>query len=54
MTTFFKADYIFGSPEPNDDIEELCWVEVCDSVSSILVEEHATLFKEFLKIKNNG
>lgn len=54
ITTFFKADYIFGSPEPNDDIEELCWVEVSDSVSSILVEEHSILFKEFLKIKNNG
>lgn len=48
MTTFFKANVIYGSPTPMDDIEELKWFDIHDVVD--LMPEHIKLFnKLFIK-----
>ena len=51
MTTFFEAKYIFGAPQPNDDICELKWFSI-DSIKnnkSLLVDEHLKLMEIYLK-----
>lgn len=51
MTHFYEAKYIFGSPQPADDIEELKWFDFQPKLSNILVEEHVNLFEEYIKWK---
>ena len=51
MTHFYEAKYIFGSPQPMDDIEELKWFEFEPKIASILVEDHVELFSEYIKWK---
>ncbi len=42
MSSFFVADYIFGSPRPRDDIDALSWFPY-EEVSKLLTPEHAPL-----------
>jgi bifunctional NMN adenylyltransferase/nudix hydrolase len=46
MTTLFKATYIFGRPEPGDDLDKVMWVPV-DKVSGMLVPDHELLWKMY-------
>lgn len=56
LTSFFKCDYIFGSPQPNDDICELKWFtldELKETYKVIMVEGHHKLFTSlYLMIEN--
>lgn len=52
MTTFFEASYIFGAPQPNDDICELKWFKLDAQLRSDLVEEHIKLFVDYLNFLN--
>lgn len=45
MTHLYEADYIFGSPQPMDDIAELKWFKNNDYIKDILVEGHKELFE---------
>lgn len=47
MTRFYECKYVFGTPQPMDDIAELKWFKI-ESVPS-LVGEHQTLFEEYKK-----
>jgi len=58
-TTFFKTKYAFGSPQPNDDIEECRWFKIDGFYIDNLVGSHKILFRKLmenmnLKIKDNG
>ena len=48
MTTLFKAKYVYGKPEPNDDICELKWVKLKDLVKSVM-PWHVPLAESLLK-----
>lgn len=50
MTHLYKCKYIYGSPQPNDDICELKWFPITLD-TSILVEEHIYLFNDYLNYK---
>ena len=45
---FFKANYLFGNIEPQDDISELKWFSLDELSEEIFVKEHLVLF-ELLK-----
>lgn len=48
MTTFFEAKYIFGTPQPNDDICELKWFSFnTNLITPFLVEEHVKLLDKY-------
>ncbi len=49
MTRFFKAKYIFGCPQPNDDICALKWFKITPELENVLVGEHKKLFKKLKK-----
>lgn len=49
ITTLFMAKKIFGSEKPNDDIEELCWLNVSDLNKIELVTEHQKLIETLIK-----
>lgn len=51
MTHFYEAKYIFGSPQPMDDIEELKWFNFSEQLVTELVEDHQKLFNEYVKWK---
>lgn len=44
MTHFYSAKYIFGSPQPMDDICELKWFQITSIHPDQLVGEHKQLF----------
>ena len=54
VTTLFRASYVFGKPTPDDDIEELRFFELTDSVINTsklvqgIVKEHVPLMLKFL------
>lgn len=51
MTHLYECDVIFGSPQPQDDIEELKWFdfeELKKSYKNIMVGEHIKLFEDYL------
>ena len=48
MTRFFTAKYVFGAPQPNDDICLLKWFKLTDTLGEILVEEHRNLYNTLL------
>ena len=49
MTTLFTAKYIFGSPRPGDDVDEVRWtsIEEIQNGSVVLVDNHKILFEMF-------
>lgn len=54
MTFFYSAKYIFGKPEPDDDIVELRWFSIEKEIKDnkgvdLFVEEHRILYQEYLK-----
>lgn len=49
MTSFYRADYVFGSATASDDIEELRWFSY-DEVGANLVETHFPLGAMFNKL----
>ena len=56
MTHFYECEVIFGTPVPQDDIEELKWFsleELKETYKLILVEEHIKLFEDYVKNKIN-
>jgi bifunctional NMN adenylyltransferase/nudix hydrolase len=51
FTNFYWAEYVFGSPTPDDDICELRWFdfdEIRDSNDKILLDGHKILFDKML------
>lgn len=48
MTRFYSAKYIFGAPEPNDDIVELKWVKLANLQDCKIVKEHNELIEELI------
>lgn len=54
VTTLFKATYIHGKPEPDDDVEELRWFSVSEDKDVVMdiinntVREHKPLMKAYL------
>jgi len=48
-TLFFEAKYIYGCPQPNDDIDELTWLTVGMDTWKLLVEAHQPLFNMLWK-----
>ena len=48
MTRFYAAKYIFGAPEPNDDIVELKWVKLDSIRDCKIVKEHGELIEELI------
>lgn len=48
-TTLFKSQYIFGKPEPRDDIAELKWFPVSAIKPTDVEEEHIPLLRAFMK-----
>ena len=53
VTTLFAAKYVFGKPQPDDDISELRWFEVTEDIMNEIVEEHKPLMAVLLKNKFN-
>ncbi len=52
MTHLYECEVIFGSPTPQDDIEELKWFsfeELREDYKNILVTEHVKLFEDYIK-----
>ena len=52
MTSLFSAKYIFGKPEPNDDIFELKWVNydlLTGNLDNVIEKEHIKLIELFLE-----
>jgi bifunctional NMN adenylyltransferase/nudix hydrolase len=49
VTILFEAKLMFGTPTPNDDIEELRWFKLEDIEQGMLVEEHWPLFERLMK-----
>lgn len=49
FTTLYSAKYIFGRPEPSDDISELCWFHSDTFKLDDVVEEHKELVKLAIK-----
>ena len=45
VTTFFEANYCFGKPTPDDDIEELQWFEFDKLTENDVVDCHKILLK---------
>lgn len=45
FTTLFMAKYVFGRPEPSDDIEELKWVHVDEISKTEFVPEHKIMIE---------
>lgn len=43
-TLMFIADYTFGAPKPNDDIEEVRWMKLSSDNLNKIVPEHRSLF----------
>lgn len=43
-TLFYAAAYVFGRPEPQDDIEELRWFDLEEDLSSKIVPYHRPLY----------
>lgn len=52
MTRLFKAKYVSGRIEPNDDISELAWFKISDVTPEIFVNEHRFLLNELLNSLN--
>ena len=51
MTHLYECDYIFGTPTPMDDIEELKWFDLGSlelGYNELMVEEHIKLFQDYL------
>lgn len=54
VTTLFRATYVFGKPEPDDDVEELRWFELKNDYATTsqlmqgIVAEHQPLMEAFL------
>lgn len=50
ITTLFKANYVFGKPEPDDDVEELRWFKFTNDNKLVeeVVDEHKPLMKALL------
>lgn len=51
ITRFYECKYTFGAPQPQDDIAELKWFSISNPPT--LVDEHNTLFAEYLKYLND-
>ena len=49
-TSFFICDYVGGTPEADDDIAEVQWINLKDLKEEMFVEEHKVLFR-MLKAK---
>jgi bifunctional NMN adenylyltransferase/nudix hydrolase len=51
ITTLFKTDYVFGAPQPDDDICELRFFDLTkeEKLFSKIVDEHIPLLNAFLK-----
>ena len=49
VTTLFKAQYSFGRPVPDDDIEELCWFDIDQLKKEEMMEIHWGLLDMFEK-----
>ncbi len=51
VTLLFKTEYVFGAPQPDDDICELQWFDLTkeEKLFSKIVEEHVPLLNSFLK-----
>jgi bifunctional NMN adenylyltransferase/nudix hydrolase len=45
-TIFYVARYVYGSPQPDDDIEELRWVSLKDLNENMIVEGHRALLEK--------
>jgi ADP-ribose pyrophosphatase YjhB (NUDIX family)/nicotinamide mononucleotide adenylyltransferase len=45
LTTFFRADRIFGTPDPSDDIEAVKWFDIDEINDGDVVKEHHPLLK---------
>jgi len=54
MTHFHTAKYIFGSPQPNDDIVELKWFQLKDFDLDEIVTGHQELMKILLNKYNSN
>ncbi len=54
ITSFFLGTYIFGKPQPNDDIVELRWWKYFDFDLNNMVLEHHCLYKGFFNKINGG
>jgi bifunctional NMN adenylyltransferase/nudix hydrolase len=54
VTTLFRASYVFGKPEPDDDISELRWFPISEKYSDVsnlmqnIVDEHKPLMEAFI------
>jgi bifunctional NMN adenylyltransferase/nudix hydrolase len=44
MTNFFVTTYLFGAPQPSDDIDSLQWVPI-EKIGEVLTEYHLPLAK---------
>ena len=48
MSTLFVTQYLWGAPEPGDDIEEVRWFKIADvKIDEEIVEEHRPFFRKF-------
>lgn len=50
-TIVFSAKYIFGSPNPADDVCEAKWISELEMTDSVLVPEHRIIYKKFVESK---
>jgi len=48
-TLLFYTEYLFGSPQPNDDIDEVKWFSIDTLTPDSIVEEHRPLLEMFIK-----
>jgi bifunctional NMN adenylyltransferase/nudix hydrolase len=53
VTSLFTASYIFGNPQPDDDISELRWFNISSDIMNEIVEEHKPLMAVLLKNEFN-
>lgn len=53
MTALFKAQFIFGAPHPNDDIDFLRWIRP-EELEEVIVETHRVLAQTLLCSLNHN
>ena len=48
ISTLFVVPFLWGAPEPGDDIEEVRWFKIADvKIDEEIVEEHRPFFRKF-------
>ena len=47
-TSFFICKYMFGNPQPQDDIDELRWFDINDMLFDVIVYEHRLLVERLI------